>query len=679
MKNFNCRGNISVATTGVFLLFVIVSSVMFSVWVQDYSSQLHSDIEDTNIDLNFNVERFYEGNLYLRVAGEGSSLEIKELLIGENECSVDSKLESGLNSIDLEDCIVENRITGRKDLIVNVEGVVREDTLVADDLNFDDILIEEFSLKYDDLIKDKVKVEKFESNYHLDDLLCQIQLDDKNFTQNCSNILDKELYFDQNLFQESDDIDFTLHVEHNAGDTFDITSGRKDKLLTWTKYPEGEIDVDVDYFSINEDNLFYETVEIKNIEFNSDYEKSELNCDLKVNGENIVSQESCLEFEGNSYNYPNSLSEADEVDVEFNVEHELKDKEYLEVDGDSYQSYLIHSIYAEPIDASGGEENVYSFDGRDYKIHAFKEVGSNSFNVNTIGATSGEVDVLVVGGGGPGGGDGDTIESDLVLYGAGGGAGGLIYENDYEISSGSIGVEVGGGGELMDNGGEDSEFGGLTAVGGGRGGGDGDPWWEDDGRTWQDNHPGYDGGSGGGGSFNYHDWGQPGEGVSGQGHDGGCGGYRAFGGGGGAGEPGEDALMEGQDPSGAGCGTSVDTESGGTPAPIGGDGGDGKYFGDIFTENYGEDGYFAGGGGGGVREADSGNEEYGLGGLGGGGDSIDEFGPYDEENCIAQGYRADSGMENTGGGGGGEYRGCSGDGGSGIVLVRYPIEPDFDY
>jgi len=235
-----------------------------------------------------------------------------------------------------------------------------------------------------------------------------------------------------------------------------------------------------------------------------------------------------------------------------------------------------------------------------------------------------EVDVLVVGGGGGGGG---TI-------GGGGGAGGLNYESAYGVTPGAnISVTVGNGGlggfgynnagQTGLNGG-DSQFGPISVSGGGGGAG-----WN--------GYPPTDGGSGGGAATTH----TPGLGTVDQGFDGGSADNNYGGGGGGAGAVGENGT------SGAGKG------------------GDGLYYGDIFGDEFGDNGWFAGGGGGGVRQSAGGNVRH-NGGQGGGG-----------QGHYTSTEKAGSGTTGTGGGGGGAgYVGGSadrigGDGGSGVVLIRY--------
>ena len=277
----------------------------------------------------------------------------------------------------------------------------------------------------------------------------------------------------------------------------------------------------------------------------------------------------------------------------------------------------------------------------EYEVEAFIEVGEHTWNVPD---NVDEVDVLIVGGGAGGGGNLDFSTAD----GGGGGAGGLVYFENYEITSESVSLSVGAGGEgsgFDDKSGEDGEssyFDDLIAKGGG--GGDGN----------NDNTKGRDGGSGGGGAIGDETSGSlqgNNQGLEEQtgtnteadidaGNDGGAaqvdqgGEPYAAGGGGGASETGEDGSDG-----------------------VAGDGGDGLYFGDIFGEEYGENGYFAAGGGGGAYEF-----EPGEGGKGGGGDGAD----------VETGSTPQDAEENTGsGGGGGGSTATGGDGASGIVLIRY--------
>lgn len=219
------------------------------------------------------------------------------------------------------------------------------------------------------------------------------------------------------------------------------------------------------------------------------------------------------------------------------------------------------------------------------------------------------VDVLVVAGGG-GGASG------------GGGAGGLIYNAGYYTTTSSITVTIGGGGTgsmYSSTNGENSVFGSLTAIGGG-GGGPNDSL-----------NGAKAGGSGGGGGATSTTNCNGGTNTTNQGNNGGSvtiwqSPYPAAGGGG-AGSVGQNAVSNVIAGNG-GIGLSYDIS--GTPT------------------------YYSGGGGGCVW---SGGYTNGTGGLGGGGNATI------------------NGAANTGGGGGGGYGGGStyGNGGSGIVIIRYKL------
>lgn len=253
------------------------------------------------------------------------------------------------------------------------------------------------------------------------------------------------------------------------------------------------------------------------------------------------------------------------------------------------------------------------------------------------------VDVLVVGGGGAGGHNGTNND----IAGGGGGGGGLIYQTNYKIDSSSgITVTVGNGGtgaptaggSTMPTNGENSVFGTLTAIGGGKGGG----YLTSPSQYYAASS----GGSGGGGIYSTN---AGGNGTSLQGYGGGSGtsnanpGAYAAGGGGGAG----------------GVGVDANASTG-----KGGDGGAGLQYDITGTPTY-----YAGGGGGGAGYQIAGKTP-GTGGVGGGG------------NGSATGIGT-AGTPNTGGGAGGSgnvsgppYPGAaSANGGSGIVVVRYKGKP----
>lgn len=264
-----------------------------------------------------------------------------------------------------------------------------------------------------------------------------------------------------------------------------------------------------------------------------------------------------------------------------------------------------------------------------YRYHAFTTVGNHVLKV----VRPGLAEVLIVAGGGGGG-----FTSGANANSGGGGAGGFIYRSA-QLATESIPIFVGDGGQgggVGDNG-ENSSLGRFVAVGGGGGAG-------------TTAAPG-NGGSGGGNGMNAgssdQSYGTPGIGTVNQGFPGGqsTGGGPATGRGGGGGGAG-------------GTGQSgIDAD-----ASTGGHGGDGVEV--LSFSDWGDDGWFAGGGGGSAATG-------GAGGQGGGGAGGSSPGA------------GQDGADNTGGGGGGARGiGPAGAGGSGIVLVRYPIvdpEPGNDF
>jgi len=237
-------------------------------------------------------------------------------------------------------------------------------------------------------------------------------------------------------------------------------------------------------------------------------------------------------------------------------------------------------------------------------------------------------DYLVVAGGGAGGAN----------KGAGGGAGGLrstvtatggggSLESALSLGASAYTVTVGAGGarntSSSGNNGSNSVFSTITSTGGGAGGSN------------LGTSNGATGGSGGGGGGGATSTG--GTGTANQGFAGGngvTGTYDSGGGGGGASAVGQPGL---------------NTLAGG-----GGDGGNG-----VATSISGSSVTYGGGGGGG----DSFGTGFGLGGTGGGG------------NGGAPNVAGTSGTANTGGGGGGsgDNSATAGNGGSGLVIVRYAV------
>jgi len=245
------------------------------------------------------------------------------------------------------------------------------------------------------------------------------------------------------------------------------------------------------------------------------------------------------------------------------------------------------------------------------------------------------VEYVVIAGGGAGGGS----------YAGGGGAGGYRSNVVGELSGTSItseqafftktltnhSVSIGAGGGISATLGNPTTFSNITCLGGGKGS--------------IGNHqslaPGsiasYGGSGGAASGFNapstngLTSFGQPG--ISGQGTKGGDGsGGKQGGGGGGAASPGGNAANGVGGAGGAGIPSTIT----GTQVFRGGGGGGG-------AGNFGSEG------------------TAGLGGVGGGGNG----------NNNGTGF---SGVQNTGGGGGGgDQTREGGTGGSGIVILRYPI------
>ena len=263
-----------------------------------------------------------------------------------------------------------------------------------------------------------------------------------------------------------------------------------------------------------------------------------------------------------------------------------------------------------------------------YSVASFKTVGSCDW---TVPSTVTSVTYLVVGGGG-GGASG------------GGGGGGVITNHDVStltvtpnavmsVVVGAGGIYGGGGAggsTVYATSGGNSTFGTFTAVGGGYGGTNA-------------RIPG-SGGSGGGGGYDSPNQ-QISLGTLGQGNSGGRsnqGSYGAAGGGGGAGGVGANAPAQHR----------------------GGDGGIG-----VSSLITGSTTWYGGGGGGGVNNNCSCSHPNGGGiggsGVGGNGSTLGYgTGAY---------FDGTAGLANTGGGGGGTdpESNLAGNGGSGIVVVRY--------
>ena len=343
--------------------------------------------------------------------------------------------------------------------------------------------------------------------------------------------------------------------------------------------------------------------------------------------------------------------------------------------------YNLGAVNIEEGDISGTNEKYIA-----YKYASGNDNGSGQSEYNLHFNNPVLCDILVVGGGGAGGGNGQ---------GGGGGAGALIYYEDV-ILHGDYIIKVGNGGTNgntanVGDSGSDSEFYRTSdskqqflAKGGGGGG------------TWN-NSSGYlplSGGSGGGGAGDstsgkliagnivndipinivsgsatlvdhYNITMFPGDKGVDSLNDIGC-----FGNYGGI------EMSGGHDDWGAGgggAGTKGDPTSESMGIQYAGDGGSGKKYNITGTELY-----YAAGGGGGIRPGTSSLSiaQVGTGGLGGGGAGGGGGDGTSNSALNSSGVDADP---HTGSGGGGvgamtaaNYKG--GDGGSGIVVVRYKNE-----
>jgi hypothetical protein len=303
-----------------------------------------------------------------------------------------------------------------------------------------------------------------------------------------------------------------------------------------------------------------------------------------------------------------------------------------------------------PYRTNGGIVTSYVDGGNTYVVHTFLESGK--FFVHSAVT----IDYLIVGGGGGGGGD---MGSGTNGNAAGGGAGGLLTATSYAVAVGEHAITVGLGGHnskgaYNQNNGGTSSIGSLfTAFGGGHGGsypgtthvpGSGD------------GTVGSAGGQGQGGNTAAGWTGTPAQGNFGSPYTSG-----SYGGGGGGGAGG------------------VGHECTGTNQSTGGYGG--SALGNTFRT--GATQYYAGGGAGATHDG------YTLAGLGGntmdfyakGGGGDGKWGQQPPVGLLQGAVWASDGLPNTGGGGGGGEGGGtgaangqrSGNGGSGIVVIRYTI------
>jgi hypothetical protein len=340
----------------------------------------------------------------------------------------------------------------------------------------------------------------------------------------------------------------------------------------------------------------------------------------------------------------------------------IKKEEKMDLKKNNPSKLIQDYVGFRPIVASGGDESFITVNGILYKLHVFTDTTISSLNVQDKGS-EGIVEYLVVGGGGGGGMD----------MGGGGGGGGLITGRlsvnngtiDVKVGDGGWGGPAGGGGYRGDargpqpsahqftipaTSGESSFLGNIVALGGGFGG-----------SSYRGYTPGIQGGAGGsgGGASGYNDNAGTFVGGNGTGEQGFRGGNSTAayysGGGGGSGGLGADSTSQ----SNGGAGTLNDIL--GYDLYWSGGGG-----GSAYTLSTGGNGGIGGGGGGAVGST-VGGAGLNNGQAGGGGS------PGSQTNTPG----GNAGRNTGGGGGGGSHYNLTnkgGDGGSGIVVVRYPIE-----
>jgi hypothetical protein len=311
----------------------------------------------------------------------------------------------------------------------------------------------------------------------------------------------------------------------------------------------------------------------------------------------------------------------------------------------------------EYITASGGEVSVVNDTGIKYAVHQFKNVGTESFNVIETSSTpsNNSIQYFIVAGGGGGG----------AHVGGGGGAGGIL-TGTTTVTATNYNVVVGDGavsrtgGNLRGASGQNSSAFGFTAIGGGGGGTIITP-------ESTDGIAGGSGGGAGGGNNGSSQLGSGtgGAGTAGQGFKGGNvnlsrpSDNTSAAGGGGAGGAATDRLPNSSTTDRRDGGPGISINWTGSTVFFGGGGGSGSY--NAVTAGNGG----AGGGGGGTSFA-------GTAGLGDT-QSLNPAGNGSTGNNIVAG----NGAPNSGGGGGGAGGGSGGAatsrGGSGIVIIRYPI------
>ncbi len=278
---------------------------------------------------------------------------------------------------------------------------------------------------------------------------------------------------------------------------------------------------------------------------------------------------------------------------------------------------------------TGGTASNVTISGISYTLHTFSSSGTFSFSC----PSSMTADILVVAGGGGGGGKPNKNG------GGGGGGGGVAYQIGYSLSANtSYTVTVGSGGlggnpTVTATNGGNSVFNNIIAYGGGYGG-----------------FYGGAGNSGGSGGGSGRDSGS----VSGGAATRGTGASNLYGNNGAAG-PGCNYFCGGTGGGGAGGVGSVGSPNGANTKETPGNGGNG-----VSIAITGTDTYYGGGGGGAQEGNGTTNIKQATGGLGGGGVG---------GTATINSYTGGNGTNGLGGGGGGGA--FSGNGGSGIVIVRY--------
>jgi hypothetical protein len=341
---------------------------------------------------------------------------------------------------------------------------------------------------------------------------------------------------------------------------------------------------------------------------------------------------------------------------------------FLGGDGGSGIVIIKYKKIAEPIDNNVRKKITLEYKEKSY-IREFRHSGGtenqteykgNDGLVLTAKATA---DILIVGGGGGGG-----------KFGGGGGGGAILFGSNITLNAGSISIKVGNGGAgaiQQDSGaGINGVNGGASSIilgsiehianAGGGGGSRGQPSF---------NFPGANGnigGSGGGGAS-----GESGTHLGGASNINTYSNFQSFGNSGGNGKRGGEPYYA------SGGGGGAGSVGGNHTTNTGGVGGSGKEFISYFGTSVGHNGWFSGGGGGSSftfnNNALVGFGNGGSGLFGGGGNSGINRSP-------SPNISATSGLPDTGGGGGGSaYDDIGGNGGSGIVIVKYRYTSDQRY